>query len=131
MSKPLFLFTKLTNSYRVYVQNLESLTVAQIQEIELFVKQRKGIFDFSSYTFSIQKRVAFYEFVSLVKHLGIDAICKENSIPQEKKHRISFGQYKGMCYFELPDTYLLWLSNNYRGPEKEFVIQEIQKRKLS
>lgn len=130
MSKPLFLFTQLANSYRVHVQNLESLTVMQIQEIESFVKQRKGIFDFVNYTFSIQKRVEFHEFVSLLQHVGMDVICKEKNIIQEDKPRISFGQYKGMCYFELPDTYLLWLSNNYRGVEKEIITQELQRRKL-
>jgi hypothetical protein len=35
-----------------------------------------------------------------------------------------------MSYSELPDTYLMWLKNNYRGAEKENVTQEIAKRKL-
>ena len=130
MAKPLFIFTQLRNSFRVHVANLEALSVAQIQEIEHFVKERKGLFDFESYTFLIQKKITFNEFVFLLEHLEISASCKEFIIEKEESTRISFGQYKGMCYFELPDSYLLWLLNNYRGREKEALMQEIKRRNL-
>lgn len=130
MAKPIFEFTHYKNFYKVFVKNLESLTVTQIQEIELFVHQRKGIFDFQNYTFVIQKRVEFHEFFTLMKHLNFDVLCTEKIIEETNYARISFGQYKGMFYAELPDTYLIWLKNNYRGTEKENVTQEIAKRKL-
>lgn len=130
MAKPIFEFTQYKNSYSVFVKNLESLTVTQIQEIELFIQQRKGIFDFHNYIFTIQKRLEFHEFSALMKHLEFDVICMENIIEKTYYARISFGQYKGMSYAELPDTYLIWLKNNYRGTEKENVAKEIAKRKL-
>ncbi|MBA3027166.1 MAG: hypothetical protein FP820_12310 [Sulfurimonas sp.] len=130
MPKAIFEFTQHRNSYSVFVKNLESLTVTQIQEIELFVKQRKGIFNFQNYTFSIQKRVEFFEFYSLIQHLELDVVCIENIIEQVQSQRISFGQYKGMSYAELPDTYLIWLKNNYRGTDQENVLKEVEKRNL-
>ena len=51
MNKARFIFTKLSHSFTVKVLNLESLSVEQIQEIEQFVKQRNGLFDFNTYTF--------------------------------------------------------------------------------
>jgi len=130
MSKPLFVFTKYANSFSVYVKNLESLSVTQIQEIELFVKERKGVFDFQNYVFTIQRRLEFYEFSALMKHLEFDVICIQNVVEQYTDARIGFGQYKGMFYGELPDTYLIWLRNNYRGAEQENVLKEVGKRKL-
>jgi hypothetical protein len=109
---------------------MESLSVAQIQEIELFVQQRKGIFDFQNYIFTIQKRLEFYEFSALMKHLELNVVCVENFIEHLAAARIGFGQYKGMSYAELPDTYLIWLKNNYRGTEQENVLKEIEKRNL-
>lgn len=44
MIKPHFIFTSYKNSFSVKVKNLEKLTVEQIQTIERFVSQRKGIF---------------------------------------------------------------------------------------
>lgn len=130
MSRPLFVFTKHKNYYSVYVKNLESLSVPQIQEIELFVQQRKGVFDFQNYVFIIQRRLEFHEFSALMKYLEFDVICTENIIEYVAGARIGFGQYKGLPYSELPDTYLIWLKNNYRGTEKEGLLKEIEKRKL-
>lgn len=130
MSKPIFVFTKHKNSFSVYVKNLESLTITQIQAIELFVKQRNGLFDFQNYVFTIQRRLEFYEFSVLMKHLELDVVCIENIIEQIEQARIGFGQYKGMSYAELPDTYLIWLKNNYRGTDQENVLKEVEKRKL-
>jgi uncharacterized protein (DUF3820 family) len=65
-----------------------------------------------------------------MKHLAFDVICTENVIEKFTDARIGFGQYKGMFYSELPDTYLIWLQNNYRGAEQENVLKEVEKRKL-
>ena len=66
MPKAHLVFTHLHNSYVVKIPNLEKLSVAQIQELENFVYQRKGTFDFETYSFSIQKRIEFHEFTSLI-----------------------------------------------------------------
>lgn len=130
MATPRFTFTSFTNSFRVLVDNLEELSVAQIQEIELFVKQRKGVFDFDTYSFSIQKRLDFSEFVSLLKELNISAQSTQQHLVTKVQERISFGQYKGMQYNELTDSYLLWLKTNYSGKDRTIIDKELQRRKL-
>lgn len=131
MPKPQFIFTRRKNSFSVHVPNLEELSVADIQIIETFVANRKGIFDFNTYTFVISKKIEFHEFVSLLKYLNIDAECSENKlVPASQSSTVSFGQYKGMLYSDLPDAYLIWLHNNYRGRDLKYIQQEIQKRNL-
>ncbi|MBA1432375.1 MAG: DUF3820 family protein [Epsilonproteobacteria bacterium] len=131
MPKPHFVFTQRKNSFSVHIPNLEALDVATIQAIEDFVAKRKGIFDFNSYIFSIPKRIEFHEFVSLLKHLGIEAECIQKELSAEpQSNTVSFGQYKGMAYSELPDAYLVWLKNNYRGKELKYIQQELQSRNL-
>jgi len=130
MATPRFTFTSFTNSFRVLVDNLEELSVTQIQEIEAFVKERKGIFDFNTYSFSIQKRLEFSEFVTLLKELNIHAKSTQQHRVTKKQDRISFGQYKGMQYNELTDSYLLWLQGNYSGKDRTIIDKEIKRRKL-
>lgn len=130
MPKAHLIFTHLHNSYNVSVPNLEKLSVEQIKELENFVSFRNGIFDFETYSFVIQKRLEFYEFSALIDHLGIDATVQERLIIKETEPRIGFGQYKGMQYSELPNSYMLWLKTNYRGFDKEKVDKELAKRNL-
>ncbi len=129
MGKAYLVFTKYANSYSVRIPNLEQLSVEQIQELQHFVSSRNGIFDFNSYSFIIQKRVEFNEFVSLINYSKIDARCEENIIIKKSYPRIGFGQYKGMQYNELPDSYMLWLKSNYRGYERENIEAELKRRK--
>lgn len=128
MPKAHFVFTSHHNSFSVHVKNLEELSVPQIQEIELFVSSRNGIFDFNTFTFVIQKRIEFNEFVSLIKHSGIDAVFQEVVFQQKEQTRIGFGQYKGMSLSDLPDSYLVWLKGNYHGQQKDDILKEIKKR---
>ena len=130
MVKAHLVFTQRRNSYSVNIPNLENLNVEQIQELEAFVKSRNGIFDFNTYSFSIQKKIEFHEFVSLLSSLGINAKCDENSIVQHLQPRIGFGQYKGMQYNELTDSYMLWLKANYSGKDKPIIDKELKKRRL-
>ncbi len=130
MPKAHLVFTSRFNSYSVHITNLEKLSVEQIQELELFTSSRNGIFDFNTYSFSIQKRLGFSEFVSLVESLGINANIEENVIVQKTQPRISFGQYKGMQYNELTNSYMLWLKGNYWGKDREFIDKELKKRNL-
>ena len=130
MPKADLTFTHYTNSYSVKVNNLEKLSVEQIQKIQHFVSSRNGIFDFNTYKFVIQKRVEFYEFLHLINHSDIDATCREYVIPTKAQPRIGFGQYKGMQYNELPDSYMLWLKTNYRGYERDTIDKELKKRRL-
>ena len=123
-------FTQYSKSFSVYITNLEQLSVEQIQEIESFVKIRKGVFDFNTYTFTIQKKIEFEEFVELIEHSSIQAKLSEHIIQAKFQPRVSFGQYKGMQYNELPDSYMLWLKSNYRGYDRETVDKELKRRKL-
>lgn len=130
MAVPYFIFTKFSNSFMVHVKNLEQLSVDQIQNIEAFVRARKGVFDFSSYTFVIQKRLEFIEFVSLVEKSSINAVCEEKISNMAQKEKVEFGKYKGMYYLELPDSYLLWLRSNYGGKDRDIIDAEIKFREL-
>jgi len=129
MPQPLFIFTRHANSFSVRVENLEKLDISQIQEIERFVHERKGVFDFQTYTFVIQKRIEFEEFCMLLNHLGIEATCQENfAKPHPSSTKIEFGKYKGAQLCELPDEYLEWLKRNYRGGQREEIEQEYRRR---
>ena len=128
--KPKFYFTAYKNSFKVLVQNLESLSVEQIQAIEKFVNARKGIFDFTTYTFVIQKKLEFEEFVKLVQNSSLSPILINNPPKEKDIKRVSFGQYKGMSYSEIPDSYLVWLKGNYHGVDRSFIDLELKKRKL-
>ncbi|MCO4191495.1 DUF3820 family protein, partial [Proteus terrae] len=83
-----------------------------------------GYFDFTSYSFVLQKRLEYEEFQKLVEQSGLDVSLENKSLELEIKPRVGFGQYKGVYYDELPDSYLLWLKNNYMGREKAFIEEE-------
>ncbi len=130
MIKANLVFTQYAKSFNVHITNLEQLSVEQIQEIENFVKIRNGIFDFNAYSFSIQKKIEFPEFVELIEHSNIQAKLSEHIIQVKFQPRIGFGQYKGMQYNELPDSYMLWLKSNYRGYDRDAIEKELKRRKL-
>ena len=130
MPKPHFVFTQLHNSLRVHIPNLEKLSVADIQAIESFVQERKGFFDFNTYSFVIQKRLNYEEFVKLIDRSNLNVTMENKPLQKASKPRIAFGQYKGVFYSELPDSYLVWLKNNYIGADKKIVEAEIKRRNL-
>lgn len=130
MNKAKLIFKQHKDSFSVDIENMEQLTVEDIQKIERFVYARKGVFDFETYSFSIQKRLNFEEFVSLLQHSDIDAVCSEKYTQTDLKAKVEFGKYKGMCYSELPESYLLWLRANYRGKDRDVIISELNQRGL-
>jgi len=130
MGKAHCIFTKNENSFTVRIKNLEQLDVQEIQNIENFVQQRKGVFNFHTYSFFIPKRLDFESFVSLLRHVNIDAACEEEVLIVTCQKKIAFGQYKGMYYSELPDSYLIWLKSSYRGVDREIIGQELKQRRL-
>jgi len=130
MTKAKLVFTKYKSSFSVHVENLEKLDVSQIQELQEFVSSRNGVFDFNTYTFVIQKRLEFKEFLDLLKYSNIPSTSKEHIHTQKQYVRVSFGKYKGMLYSDLPDSYLLWLKSSYRGKERDIIDAEINSRKL-
>ena len=129
MPKARLLFFSQANSFKVTVKNLEELSIEQIQQLEKFVQERKGIFDFTTYTFTIQKRIEYEEFVKLIFLCDIEADVEEY-FSRKTEARVSFGQYKGMEYKHLPDSYILWLQANYHGADKKIINTEIKRRKL-
>ncbi len=130
MIKPKLFFTKYTNSFTVHIQNLEQLSVEQIQEFQNFVSLRRGIFDFETYSFVIQKRLEFEDFITLIKQSGMEVICEEKVYEQSLQPRINFGEYKGMFYSQLPESYLKWLKTSYRGRDRDILEAEIKRRNL-
>ncbi|MEA2073357.1 MAG: DUF3820 family protein [Campylobacterota bacterium] len=130
MAVPIFEFTPYKSSYSVHIPNLEKLSVEQIQEIELFVSQRKGVFDFARYSFSIQKRVDFFEFEKLLKNTSLNVRTINKPLIQKVQARVSFGKYKGVYFSEIPDAYLIWLKSNYSGRDRDEILAELKKRRL-
>ena len=130
MTKAKLVFTRYKSSFSVNVENLEELEVSQIQKLQEFVSSRNGIFDFNTYTFVIQKRLEFKEFLELIKHSAISSTCREHILAQKQHIKVSFGKYKGMLYSDLPDSYLLWLKSSYRGKERDIIDAEISSRKI-
>ncbi|MBU1658304.1 DUF3820 family protein [bacterium] len=130
MTRPKFIFTKHARFFSVYIENIEQLSVLQIQNIENFVKIRKGVFDFDTYSFVIQKNLEFQDFISLIGHCSIDAICKEKNFQIQSEAKIEFGKYKGMQYTEVPDSYLMWLRSNYKGKDRNIIEAELKIRNI-
>ena len=130
MNKAQLILTKQPNSFSVHVENLEQLTVPEIQVLETFVSVRNGLFDFNTYTFFIPKRLEFDEFEMLLEHINISATCKEKIIKVQQKAKVEFGKYKGMYYSELPDAYLLWLKSNYKGKDRDIIDAELNFRTI-
>ncbi|WP_373071046.1 putative quorum-sensing-regulated virulence factor [Sulfurimonas sp.] len=130
MPKAQLVFTRYKNSYKVDIPNLEELSVEQIKELQHFVSFRNGMFDFNNYSFTIQKTLEYDDFFKLINELKIEATCEENRKQFKEVARVGFGQYKGMPVSDLPDSYLLWLKNNYHGEQKDIFLAEISRRKL-
>lgn len=78
MPKPRFIFIKQSNSFSVYVKNLEELSINQVHNIETFVKIRQGYFNFETYTFAIYKKLEYYEFVKLLDLLHVEVFLQED-----------------------------------------------------
>ncbi len=130
MATAILAFTPFKTSFKVYVQNLELLSVSDIQEIEEFVLARKGIFDFNTYSFVIQKKIDFFEFEKLMQESSLHVRCINAPLERADNPRIGFGEYKGMQYSELPDSYLLWLRGNYSGMDKSLIEKECKRRRI-
>jgi len=130
MPKPIFCFSEHNRYYEVKVENLEFLSVEQIKQIEEFVKFRRGIFDFNSYSFYIQKKLSYEEFVKVMQRSSLDVITKQKELMLQEQPRVGFGQYKGLFYSDLPDSYMLWLKSNYKGYDREKVEEELKRRGL-
>ena len=130
MPIPKLIFTKYHDSFIVEVKNMELLEVLQIKQLQDFVKKRKGIFDFQTYSFKINKKIQYTDFIDLLKHLNIDANVEENILKVKQNIKVDFGKYKGMFFSELPDSYLLWLKSSYMGKNRDDIDVEIKSRNL-
>lgn len=134
MALPLLRFVAYSEYYTVTVENLTALTVAQIQELEAYARQRRGRLDFATGRMRIAKRIDFDHFNKTLELCGIkaDTVASEviNQLETPSNAAVGFGKYKGMCYSELPEEYLLWLKRNYHGREREFIEQELRSRSL-
>jgi hypothetical protein len=130
MPIPKLIFTKYHDSFNVEIKNMELLEVLQIKQLQDFVKKRKGIFDFQTYSFKINKKIQYTDFIDLLKHLNIDANVEENILKVKQNIKVDFGKYKGMFFSELPDSYLLWLKSSYMGKNRDDIDVEIKSRNL-
>ena len=65
-----------------------------------------------------------------MEYEDFDVECSNKIIQKKPSSKIGFGQYKGMNFNDLTDSYMLWLKTNYRGYDREKVDEELKKRKL-
>lgn len=134
MALPLLRFVAYADYYTVTIENLAALTVPQIQQLETYALQRRGRLDFSNASMRIAKRITFDHFNKTLELCGITADTIQSEVLSQigtmPDATVGFGKYKGMCYSELPQEYLLWLKRNYQGHEREFVEQELRNRSL-
>ena len=88
---------------------------------------------------TIWKRVDYRHFNKTLEAAGIVADTIESEVvrpsaapPVEavKDPVIGFGKHRGLRYRDIPDGYLLWLKNNYSGPERGFIEEELARRSL-
>ena len=117
------------------VENLTSLSVPQIQQLERFAGERRGRLDFSTSKIRIHKRIDFSHFNQTLVLSGIMAATIESEVvplvpPKAVDTLIGFGKYRGTSYSELPLEYLLWLKQNYQGHERPNIEQECRNRSV-
>lgn len=135
MIRPLLRFVAYKDYFTLSVENLTSLTVVQIQEIEKFATDRRGRLDFSTSTIRIGKRLSFDQLNQLLVLSGIKADTIESEIKRQKEVTsvdavIGFGKYRGTHYKDIPTPYLLWLKKNYQGHERQALERELQNRNI-
>ena len=135
MALPLLRFVAYYDHYNIIVENLTELTVSQIQQLEKFAKDRRGGLDFVTAKIRIGQRISFEYFNHILELGGIKADTIESEVVLEKPKAavdavVGFGKYKGMHYSEIPNEYLLWLKQNYRGYERQNIEQELLNRSL-
>jgi hypothetical protein len=138
MAVPLLRFVAYRDYYTVTVENLTELTVPQIRRLEAYAAQRRSLLDFSTARMRIWKRIDFAHFNKTLELAGIAADTIESEIvrPAGKPAApvqdpvIGFGKHRGMRYSDIPESYLLWLKNNYSGTERGLIEAELSRRGL-
>jgi hypothetical protein len=141
MTLPLLRFVSFADYYDVIVENLSSLSVPQIKQLEAFASQRRSKLDFSTASFRIYKRIDFHHFNQLLEASGITADTIESAVKRDIPVRneasaspldavIGFGKHRGTKYTDLPVGYLVWLKKNYQGPDRMIIDQICQRRSL-
>ncbi|MEA3374033.1 MAG: hypothetical protein U9Q62_10160 [Campylobacterota bacterium] len=135
MALPLLRFVAHYDCCDIIVENLPSLTVPQIQQLEKFASDRRGQLDFSNSKIRIHKRIDFEYFNRILELSGIQADTIESEVVKATPVKavnalIGFGKHRGTSYSELPVEYLLWLKQNYQGHERQYIEQECINRSI-
>lgn len=140
MALPLLRFIAYRDYYTVRVENLTLLTVPQIRQLEAYASERRSVLDFNTATMRIWKRIDYAHFNKTLLTAGIAAdtieseIVRPDSVPAPplpvEESVIGFGKHRGLRYSDLPESYLLWLKNNYSGSERGLIEAELSRRSL-
>ena len=141
MALPQLRFIAYRDYYIVRVENLTALTVPQIHQLEAYAAERRSRLDFNTSTMRIWKRIDYAHFNKTLEAAGIAADTIESEVVRrdagapaqpepEPDARVGFGKHRGMRYCDLPESYLLWLKNNYSGPERGLIEAELSRRHL-
>lgn len=138
MAIPLLRFVAYRDYYTVTIENLTALTVPQIKMLESYAAERRSVLDFATATMRIWKRIDYAHFNKTLEYAGIVADTIESEIARPDAAPaapaadpvIGFGKHRGMRYRDIPESYLLWLKNNYSGPERGVIEAELSRRGL-
>lgn len=140
MAQPYLVYKQFSRFFLLDIQNLSELSVTQIQELEAFAKARNGMFDFKKAQIKITKRIEAHHLAQLFSHTKLQPYIKEFEKSDESLSSaseeavpitIGFGKHRGTLYGDLPGDYLQWLKRNYKGNERDFILNELQRRGLS
>lgn len=139
MAEPYLIYQQRTHFFTLDITNISELTVAQIQTLESFTHKRNGIFDFKKAQIKITKRIELHHLTQLFNDTQLNPYIKEFEVsdlqakPAAKEAvpiPIGFGKHRGTLYEDLPAEYLQWLRRNYKGSERDFIMDELKRRGL-
>jgi len=127
-------YTQYSKKFICNIENIQELSVKTLQKLEQFASARSGKLDYEKESFSIPKRISIQHLQDIFNLVGLNVFITEKE-PQAKSiaqsATINFGKFKGTKWIDLEDDYLLWLSKNLNGDDKQTAISEISRRKTS
>lgn len=127
-------YTQYPRYFRCKIENINELSVQNLQELEAFASARSGQLDYQSESFIIPKRIEIQYLQELFNLKGIEVFITEQE-PQKYKisqnATINFGKFKGQKWSDLDEEYLKWLSQNLSSDDRQTALNELSQRKKS
>ena len=124
-------YTQYSQYFVCHIDNINELDVPTLQSLEQFAHDRSGSLDYQKESFRIPKRIELPHLQELFKLKGLDVFITQQAPLQHKPLNtatINFGKFKGTKWIDLEQDYLVWLSQNLQGDDKQTAINELERR---